>query len=492
MPNISSFGAQTDNAFVQGTVTDRQMIIPEVPPQGLMSVGPRVTPNFIKEPWSKLISYNFLDVVKDSAGASYIAIKPIVPTSTELANEEFWFKWSDPDAQLNELQEIVKTYNARITQNASAIAEEVARATAAEATKAPTNHASQETIYGIGNELNYGHVKLAADDTPMTSDANAGIAATPKTVNTAIVNSRIRVFGFIGDSFSEATRGRTDWVNGLLQTLLGNEDIYNKAYSGAGFVGGEYATGHNFIDQLNALANEHPEITDLIIFGGNNDKAHLYDGTLAPACNTFAKTLNKRFPGRNVHLFIENFNTNDPTQCWTYTQAVIFAFNALESSNTVNIKLYKDVDKWLFNSQETISNNDFHPNDSMRQYYAMAFAAIINGAVPNMAFAHAFTPEATISNISTTEIVFDNGCVEGCELSFKTSSKSAGQDVFKWKIPLKLWKNITVPGMYDNEFPCSLWIGKDKATLYMSNENASKVTNTGRFYFTIPTCRIRP
>ena len=182
MPNVSSFGAQTDNAVVSGTVTDRQVIIPEVPPQGLMSVGPRVTPNFIKEPWSKLRSYNFFDVVKDTAGSSYIAIKPVVPTNTELTDEEFWFKWSDPDAQLNELQEIVKTYNERISQNASAITAEVARATAAEATKAPVNHASEETVYGIGNEVNYGHVKLATDDTPMTSDANAGIAATPKMV----------------------------------------------------------------------------------------------------------------------------------------------------------------------------------------------------------------------------------------------------------------------------------------------------------------------
>lgn len=182
MPNVSSFGAQTDNAVVSGTVTDRQMIIPEVPPQGLMSVGPRVTPNFIKDPWSKLRSYNFFDAVKDSAGSSYIAIKPVVPINTELTDEEFWFKWSDPDAKFDELQEIVKTYNDRISQNASAITAEVARATAAEATKAPVNHANEETVYGVGNAVNYGHLKLASDNTPMTSDANAGIAATPKMV----------------------------------------------------------------------------------------------------------------------------------------------------------------------------------------------------------------------------------------------------------------------------------------------------------------------
>lgn len=182
MPNVSSFGAQTDNAVVQGTVTDRQMIIPEVPPQGLMSVGPRVTPNFIKEPWSKLRSYNFFDVVKDVSGSSYIAIKPVVPVGTELTSEEFWFKSADPNAQINELNEIVKTFNERITQNTSAIAEETARATKAEEAKAPTNHASEDTIYGVGNGANYGHLRLATDETVMTSGANDGIAATPSYV----------------------------------------------------------------------------------------------------------------------------------------------------------------------------------------------------------------------------------------------------------------------------------------------------------------------
>ena len=241
MPNISAFGTQTDNAVVQGTVTDRQMIIPEVPPQGLMSVGPRVTPNFIKEPWNKLNSYNFFDVVKDSAGASYIAIKPVVPTNTELTNEEFWFKWSDPDAKFDQLQEVVKTYNERIRQNASAITAEVARAkaaeqaeeqraTAAEATKAPTNHASEETVYGIGNELNYGHVRLAADDTPLTSDSNAGIAATPKMIKTALDEKIDKTeLVVIGDSWSDQKNAPAAvWVNIVASALGLNPHNYSQ------------------------------------------------------------------------------------------------------------------------------------------------------------------------------------------------------------------------------------------------------------------------
>lgn len=195
MPNISSFGAQTDNAVVQGTVTDRQMIIPEVPPQGLMSVGPRVTPNFVKpREWNAKTTYHFFDAVRDTAGNAYIATKPVIPAGTPLTDEGYWFLWADPDTRFDDLNETVKTFNQRITENTNNIA-----------TKAPTNHASEETIYGIGNELNYGHVRLAVEDTPMTSDANAGIAATPKFI--AIRNTHVtpEQFGAIGDGNADDT-----------------------------------------------------------------------------------------------------------------------------------------------------------------------------------------------------------------------------------------------------------------------------------------------
>lgn len=172
MPNVSSFGTQTDNAVVQGTVTDRQMTIPEVPPQGLMSVGPRVTPNFVKpREWNDQTTYHFFDAVKDGKGNAYVATKPVVPAGTQLSDENYWFLWADPDTRIDELNEIVKTYNQRITQVESDVK-----------TKAPTNHASTETVYGIGDAANYGHVKLATDETPKNSDSNSGVAATPKMI----------------------------------------------------------------------------------------------------------------------------------------------------------------------------------------------------------------------------------------------------------------------------------------------------------------------
>lgn len=50
--------------------------------------------------------------------------------------------------------------------------------------KAPTNHASGATTYGVGNTSNYGHLKLS-DSTTSTSSTSSGIAATPRAVKTA-------------------------------------------------------------------------------------------------------------------------------------------------------------------------------------------------------------------------------------------------------------------------------------------------------------------
>ena len=211
MPNVSKFGAQTDNAVVQGTVTDRAMVIPDIPPSGLMSVGPRVTPHFVKPSlWSALTTYHFFDAVHDAAGASYVAIKPEIPAGTELTDEDYWFLWADPNSQFADLSALVKTFDGRISQNTADIA-----------TKAPNNHASEEMTYGVGNGANYGHVRLAADDTPLTSGANEGIAATPKMVDDIFKNKDVvylSEFNGIADAISNAAQNNKVLIASVINT----------------------------------------------------------------------------------------------------------------------------------------------------------------------------------------------------------------------------------------------------------------------------------
>lgn len=116
MPNTSSFSAQTAASTVKGVLTDNQIVIPNIPPSGLLAVGNRTSFHFISEPWSSDNTYSYYDVVRDSNGASYVAIAQQVPTGIELSNEEYWFRWSEPNAQLQELYTLVQSYEGRIQQ----------------------------------------------------------------------------------------------------------------------------------------------------------------------------------------------------------------------------------------------------------------------------------------------------------------------------------------------------------------------------------------
>lgn len=341
MPNVSNFGAQTDNAVVQGTVTDRAMVIPEVPPQGLMSVGPRVTPNFVKpREWNDQTTYHFFDAVKDGNGNAYVATKPVVPAGTQLSDENYWFLWAGPDTRIDELNEIVKTYNQRITQNASAITKEVTRAkaaeqaeeqrakaaeqaekqraTEAEATKAPINHASEKTIYGIGNGLNYGHLKLAADNTSLTSGVNDGIAATPKMVKALVddLNSKMnnalskkadknefagKKLITIGDSIMLGTgtdSPDTQSIYAQIASML-NMTVHNYAENNAGYTTkGSGSRKANYLEQLTAAHTDHPDADVIVISGGCNDAT--VDTDVYTAAVTAFRYAHDNFPDAKV------------------------------------------------------------------------------------------------------------------------------------------------------------------------------------------------
>lgn len=234
MPNVSSFGAQTDNSVVQGTVTDRAMVIPDIPPQGLMSVGPRVTPHFVKPSlWSALTTYHFFDAVHDAAGASYVAIKPEVPAGTELTDEDYWFLWADPNSQFADLSELVKTFNGRITQNTNDIA-----------TKAPKKHTSEDTTYGVGDAANYGHVRLATEGTPLTSGADDGIAATPKMISDNFTfESEPRKILMVGNSYTTGFSEASAPYGIAKQVKFAFDEVRYATESACGFVSYE---GHAY------------------------------------------------------------------------------------------------------------------------------------------------------------------------------------------------------------------------------------------------------
>lgn len=199
-------------------------------------VGARYVPLFA-EPleWDNTKTYEPLTIVYNN-GNSYTS-RQSVPAGIEITNTHYWALTGNYNAQIEQYRDEVQRYDARITANDTAIKAEVERATAAEATKAPTSHASDTTAYGVGNGTNYGHVRLAVASTPATSDATAGIAATPKVVNDAVTaasntlqTSIDTIEGDVAELKAQAGKGET------IKSLYVIGDSYLEGYNPDGNV----------------------------------------------------------------------------------------------------------------------------------------------------------------------------------------------------------------------------------------------------------------
>lgn len=448
MPNVSNFGAQTDNAVVSGTVTDRQMVIPDVPPQGLMSVGPRVTPNYIKEPWSELNSYVYFDVVRDNAGSSYIAIKPVVPAGTALTDEGYWFKWSDPNAQLNELDQVVKLYDGRISQNASAITAEEQRATAAEATKAPTDHASVDTVYGVGNAVNYGHVKVA--DTG-ASDANSSVAASPKYVSdvkTELTNKLdTELSGYYtkseADGLFVAKTAKSDsilacvgdsilagWSNEnpnnipAWDTYLGSalgfsaSNIYKYAIGGAGF-----DSDTKIADEVNTLkrniesAGRNLEDVSIVVLGaGINDVINKRSASAVKnGANLAVVNACNAFPNAEIHVFPMVMGWAD--LCGLMLELESAINDGAMSVNAANkIVTHTGVWSWNYDGNDSgVSSDGIHLLAGGESKAGRSMAIEVNGG---SAYREGY--QFDITNAQGTKVV--TGHRRGATVSFKLAS----------------------------------------------------------------------
>ena len=218
-------------------------------------VGARYVPLFADPlEWDKTRAYEPLTIVYHN-GNSYTS-RQYVPVGIEVTNTAYWALTGNYNAQIEQYRAEVQRYDARITANDTAIKAEVARATAAEAAKASTNHASTETTYGVGNGTNYGHVRLATASTPATSDATAGVAATPKVVNDAVAAAsntlQTSITAVEGDVAElRAQIGKSETIDSLF--VIG--DSYLEGYSPDGNV-----TGFgNVIKRALKVANYHED-----------------------------------------------------------------------------------------------------------------------------------------------------------------------------------------------------------------------------------------
>lgn len=259
-------------------------------------IGARYVPLF-SDPldWDSTKTYEPLTIVYHE-GNSYTS-RQFVPEGTSITNEAYWALTGNYNAQIEKYRAEIAQYDKRITKNstdiaknATNIAAEVKRSTEVEKTKAPNNHASENTTYGIGNTVNYGHVKLT-DDTDSTSGANDGVAVTPNMVTMLVqdVQSKFNAqlatkadikefvgkkLVTIGDSImcgmgtSDPT---TQSIYAQIEAML-NMTAYNYAENNAGFTtNGSGTRKANYLNQLTAAHAEHPDADVIVISGGCND-----------------------------------------------------------------------------------------------------------------------------------------------------------------------------------------------------------------------------
>lgn len=296
-------------------------------------VGARYVPLFANPiEWNSERAYEPLTIVLHK-GNSYTS-RQSVPTGVDISDDAFWAMTGNYNAQIEQYRGEVTAFSGRISQNASAITAEVARAkaaesaeeqraTAAEATKAPVNHASEETIYGIGNGANYGHVKLAVDDTPATSGANDGVAATPSMAKMLVddLNSKMNTalsrkadknefegkkLITIGDSIMLGTgteNPSTQSIHAQIASML-NMTVYNYAENNAGYTtNGTGTRKAKYLAQLTAAHTEHPDADVIVISGGCNDAT--VDTDVYTAAVTAFTYAHDNFP--NAKIFVAPF-----------------------------------------------------------------------------------------------------------------------------------------------------------------------------------------
>lgn len=264
-------------------------------------IGARYVPLFA-EPlqWDATKTYEPLTIVYDG-GNSYTS-RQYVPAGKLLTDDAYWALTGNYNAQIEQYRAEVQTFDGRISKNANdvasnakAIATETSRATesetAIENSKAPNNHASETTTYGVGNSVNYGHVRLATDNTPTTSGAQDGVAATPQMVNTLVTdltkkfNAQIatkadraefagKKLVTIGDSIMYGTgtsNPETESIHAQIAAML-DMTVYNYAENNAGFTtNGSGTRKANYLKQLTAAHAEHPDADVIVISGGCND-----------------------------------------------------------------------------------------------------------------------------------------------------------------------------------------------------------------------------
>ena len=285
MANVSNFSAVTPGAAVSGTLTDKEVVAPIAPPDGLRADGPRVTFHFAGA-WDAGNTYVYYDVVKDNSGASWICKYPQVPKGTPLEEGTYWTRWADPNIEIEDMYRTIQLYNERISKNATDIAKN--------ATDIAKNAAD-----------------IARNDAKIRSLKNP-------------------IMIVYGDSWSDFTETESNWSNLVAKQLGCVRKNYSK--SGATITNIGASTIKTLTQEVNESISELSNVSDSVkyvfILMGVNDATH--NASLSDILNVLAQQttiIRNKFPNALIS-FSFNFPCYSQSKYMPYVNYFKnFAFN---------------------------------------------------------------------------------------------------------------------------------------------------------------------
>lgn len=227
-------------ALKQAIINDVRVMM-QTTGQVTQYIGARYVP-LIADPidWSDQKEYEPLTIVTYQ-GNSYTS-RQFVPKGTPITNQQFWASTGNFNAQIEQYRQEVKAFENRLS--------------AVETGKAPIQHASESTEYGVGNSMNYGHVKLSDEESE--SDSNSGIAATPKMVKNLISERFIspKDFGAVGDGVADDTQA---FISALKAASTNNTPI---VLNGTYLIGAAEIELGNPVAIYGSVPNVNSTVTD--------------------------------------------------------------------------------------------------------------------------------------------------------------------------------------------------------------------------------------
>ena len=388
------------------SILDAVRVMMQTTGQVTQYVGARYVPLFADPiDWSDQMEYEPLTIVMHQ-GNSFTS-RQFVPTGIGIDNTEFWASTGNYNAQIEQYRQEVAALKSSIDD------------------KAPLNHASTQTTYGVGNNVEYGHLKI---------DENGadGIAASTVSVDNAINGNPIKVFNLVGEN-SQAQSCQIiktdiwgmidcgDIMATAIDTFMQANSITSLDYLVISHFHGDHV---NAIDTVSKYISSETKVFVQMPVGSNNDEIEKYNLGLGKA--------NAAVTGKTT-LIVPNDG-----------ETIVIGKTKLTflNTNTAN-QSYYDTQTWANNKPSNLDFNEYASNhSSLNNYSLITFIDYGGSSIANVGDVEGAAQVLYMDKIKTVDV---------CNLPHHGENINDNFQFYE-KLSPKMWiKTYNPTSSYDNE-----------------------------------------